>query len=1661
MTSVAGRSDRRDDKSTTDDIAAKLWNIVFSAMYLSSKHMSGDTNMFFHTLELLIEFFQNLSFPLLFYWAPWGSDVTWFRTFLNYVTPYSVLLQFDFVLYILIGILSIVFITSAMIGNASMTRKLRFMGPVKFLRYAKTLSAGIFYIPIVGLLTFYSIHCQQPFDPPSMLDPIECTSAVFIVRSVGCSILTLLFILMCMMVKVSCFEFEPKLKDITCRPNSRCAAVYIIVRTIMTIEVVVLFLYGAGSDGTHNTQNWIVAISFTALSGLAVFMHMWYIPDYHFKYAQVRAGIKLCFFWSCLAFLYTLIRPGSDIGVVMIFTCPAVSALAGFLLTSRRQMIERTPIKDITDPHIAELRIRFKLIEHNLLFFSADNDGAKSGRSPGDLGSGSSTTTRSALSELEQEKQAVEEKVFSEVNAMLIQLTKQMPKSCMLQIVVGTFQNVYLKNRAQALAVTAKAASMNPSIPESFLLFRRNRDLNERTVEGSVFDFIAYEKNMKSARRNERKATLSMVQFWQELMKKNPSIRKLESHGSAITAAINEAQKSYLTLIQISPNSPSVFRSYGSFVINILDNQKQGQQLLDHAEELEEEAQREMANSLDDDLYGEERSTRTSVAAPIELDMFSDENALVTISGEAQNLCQVIQVNATYLKTFGFKKHEIVGQNICKMIPNPFSAPHNTFIERYLETGFAKVIDRPRQILSLTSAGYLLSVTLCVKHVVDPNGKQSFVGILKPVKAKPSLGFVILKESFHILHASENLAKLLEINIRESTVSIIKAFPSIDEASVVEKAGLKSIWITKEGVKYNLELYGDSISLAGTTSYICRIKFKETSSTLGADLGHLSKSNTSLETDMTNPMMFSLRGSQTDLKPAISLVQNSQKILQNTVERQSPRRASSIIGCPFKASAPEIKSSRMELQALSGETASLHRRSLSRASAPPTSPGILRPMTNVFRPPTESNRKLSFSVRKADNESEPSDADSVKDTVVQNIQRTASVSSKGSKATSKHGGRNKYETQLKITVAKKNAQSNRNLGIVHSMFQVSFLIFIGMAIFSNIYLNSVYSAITNGLVSVEKHSEIVGNMLHLVDSVRVIDLYRAGGWWYSDSQFVPDLNATRAFAHAEFKTLASNRTNLLNIHGITVNFSSPVKNRYRVVDSLQALYTTQTVADYTITVPFNDRLLMQRISFVLENAPNTCLMLLNTSTNLAMNDYNEVVNVQPNRITILSIVGPVTGFFLVLLLFPIHYRINYMRREFLGIFCDIPKEIVKGIYHARLKKVLDNADRSDSEDEEEVNLLRKSQASINDVSIQQQSPIGNLPLSIAFKQFMIDKYQLGIRSLFIFFLSLGYFIGSNVVVYSFVIRNKTAANSLYWSAQRLAYMKETTYWIREAFISLVAHSTNTTTMPSPASNVSIMNLLDSLAWIEEGVVYGDSVMNAEAIIGFTSTDPIFQLSFQNACTSQSPSDCPTYHNSLFSRGLHAVVARYISQATSTLQAVQTANVTDPNALVKLEKLVDNLRTLDIKYLTPALKEAMDYYTQPPQDSKAWFYSFHLSMTVVFISLLILFYLVVIRKLVKSIRSELRQTRGLVYMLPADVLLTIPSFKKWSEEGTKKLKGEAASKKKVTSFAKMAAQTEKPESPKLPSMGKPALARVPSVPRNPQNANDTVKVNINL
>ncbi len=89
-------------------------------------------------------------------------------------------------------------------------------------------------------------------------------------------------------------------------------------------------------------------------------------------------------------------------------------------------------------------------------------------------------------------------------------------------------------------------------------------------------------------------------------------------------------------------------------------------------------------------------------------------------------------VNPAAERIFGYKARELVGQNITKLMPAPFSRQHDGYLQRYLRTGKAHIIGIGREVVGLRKDGSIFPLDLAVSEW-RLGRRRMFTGVVRDI----------------------------------------------------------------------------------------------------------------------------------------------------------------------------------------------------------------------------------------------------------------------------------------------------------------------------------------------------------------------------------------------------------------------------------------------------------------------------------------------------------------------------------------------------------------------------------------------------------------------------------------------------------------------------------------------------------------------------------------------------------------------------------------------------------------------------------------------------------------------------------------------------------------------------------------------------------------
>lgn len=119
-----------------------------------------------------------------------------------------------------------------------------------------------------------------------------------------------------------------------------------------------------------------------------------------------------------------------------------------------------------------------------------------------------------------------------------------------------------------------------------------------------------------------------------------------------------------------------------------------------------------------------------------EADALAKLNALLNAAVDAMIIIDhtgtIELFNAAAQRMFGYSVHEVIGQNIKMLMPEPYRKEHDQYLDNYMRTNQARIIGIGREVKACKKDGEIFPIELSVGEVKESSHKQ-FVGIIRDI----------------------------------------------------------------------------------------------------------------------------------------------------------------------------------------------------------------------------------------------------------------------------------------------------------------------------------------------------------------------------------------------------------------------------------------------------------------------------------------------------------------------------------------------------------------------------------------------------------------------------------------------------------------------------------------------------------------------------------------------------------------------------------------------------------------------------------------------------------------------------------------------------------------------------------------------------------------
>lgn len=325
------------------------------------------------------------------------------------------------------------------------------------------------------------------------------------------------------------------------------------------------------------------------------------------------------------------------------------------------------------------------------------------------------------------------------IECLILDVIEKQPNMPKIHLLYGYILYKKLNNKYKAIYHITIADSYNKSVFDNFSIYRYSRliefefsQIDEKLTEEkgfSVNSLVYFNDLFVEFQKFLYKTVNVSLEFWSELLEKNPDMLKLITLGNQLIALKDKAEEMFNRLSKIGPTHIKNLILYSNFLKSIIADETKSKILIDKANQIIAKQYNKNIISLEN---GKSKYNSNSITC------------IIVVSGSVNTLGNVITVNSDLKKLYGYKNSDITGYNINKVMPKAYERVHDIFMKdfftrdvneessntHYGAKKFQNLFFLERIIFPVNKHGYLVPSNLMIKLLPELDKGIKVVGFL-------------------------------------------------------------------------------------------------------------------------------------------------------------------------------------------------------------------------------------------------------------------------------------------------------------------------------------------------------------------------------------------------------------------------------------------------------------------------------------------------------------------------------------------------------------------------------------------------------------------------------------------------------------------------------------------------------------------------------------------------------------------------------------------------------------------------------------------------------------------------------------------------------------------------------------------------------------------
>ena len=254
-----------------------------------------------------------------------------------------------------------------------------------------------------------------------------------------------------------------------------------------------------------------------------------------------------------------------------------------------------------------------------------------------------------------------------------------------------------MKNKLAAFYEIMCANDFNPNLYEEFLEYQLKQRIEEHIIRKTFQDrssvdidnLIKFQQIFAKMQEEMQNVLTLFISFWKELQDESPNFQRLGSMGHEISQLAISIRGQYRLLTHLNPTNLYYRMLYALFVKTIMKDEFEALDIYDET------------NRATNNLRIQNNHFYESKLG------FSDRTSLFIIRCAKDNIGNILCINTEVQELLGYEKHEILGQNISKVMPPIIGENHSEIVLSYLASG-NQIQTNEKIAFALHKKGYVI-----------------------------------------------------------------------------------------------------------------------------------------------------------------------------------------------------------------------------------------------------------------------------------------------------------------------------------------------------------------------------------------------------------------------------------------------------------------------------------------------------------------------------------------------------------------------------------------------------------------------------------------------------------------------------------------------------------------------------------------------------------------------------------------------------------------------------------------------------------------------------------------------------------------------------------------------------------------------------------------